>query len=172
MSPAFLRAVDLVLAHEGGYTADPRDRGNWTSGVVGQGELRGTNFGIAAHAYPTEDIRRLTPQRARELYHRDYWQRVRGDELPPAVAVVVFDAAVNSGVGRAARWLQGAVGVAVDGQIGPRTVAAARAQDAQQVAVAVTQARLLFLTALATFPTFGRGWTRRTLETLVAGVTL
>lgn len=121
---AFDEAFAVVLGHEGGYTADPADPGNWTGGAPGRGECRGTNWGISAASYPDLPIRALTPDQARAIYRRDYWDRVRGDRLPPSLALMVFDAAVNCGVGRAARWLQGILGVAQDGVVGDITLAA------------------------------------------------
>lgn len=124
MDGAFERAFAVVLGHEGGYTADPTDPGNWTGGAPGRGECRGTNWGISAASYPYLPIRALTREQACDVYRRDYWAKVRGDELPPAVALLVFDAAVNSGTSRSARWLQQALGVPDDGALGPRTLAA------------------------------------------------
>ena len=121
---SFDQAFAAVIGHEGGYTDDPRDAGNWTGGAAGQGALRGTNRGISAAAYPALDIAALTAADARAIYRRDYWDKVAGDSLPPPLALLVFDAAVNAGVGRAARWLQGAAGVHADGAIGPATLAA------------------------------------------------
>lgn len=103
---------------EGGYANDPNDSG---------GE---TNFGISKAAYPNEDIRALTVERAQELYKRDYWDASGAEQLPETMAVAVFDSAVNQGVGVAVRLLQVALGVDVDGALGPKTVAAAhRAGD-------------------------------------------
>ncbi len=69
----FEMAVAVVLRHEGGFQRDPGDRGNWTGGAVGLGELRGTKFGISAASYPGEDIEGLTEERAREIYYKDFW---------------------------------------------------------------------------------------------------
>ena len=92
-----------VVGREGGYSAERVDPGNWTGGAVGVCELRGTKFGISAGAYPSLDIAGLTLADAQATYRRDYWDRVRGDELP--LALFKFDAAMNNGIGHAARWL-------------------------------------------------------------------
>ncbi len=160
---AFVRAHAFVAAHEGGFQADPRDPGNWTGGGVGRGECRGTNWGISARAYPAVDIRALTREQAAALYRRDYWDRVRGDELPPPLALLVYDFAVLAGVSRAAKTLQRVLGVAQDGVIGPATLAAVGryAGRGTDLCAAYLGARLVFLTGLPTWPTFGAGWAKR-----------
>src|ERR1700733_16121152 len=117
----FDRMFDIVAGHEGDFTADPADSGNWTGGAVGAGTCRGTRFGISAAAYPDLDIAALSLDAAKALYQRDYWQRIAGDLLPAALALLVFDAAINNGTNRALRWLQQVAQVPQDGVIGPRT---------------------------------------------------
>ena len=157
----FDQAFKVVVGHEGGFTQDPRDPGNWTGGGTGQGVLRGTNWGISAASYPALAIAQLTEDNAQAIYRRDYWDRVSGDRLPPPLALLVFDAAVNAGVGRAARWLQGAVGVAADGAIGPATLAAVQAARGVDLCAEFGARRLLFMAGLPTWRTFGPGWSRR-----------
>jgi lysozyme family protein len=163
---SFDRMFDVVIGNEGGFTSDPQDPGNWTGGAVGAGRCHGTKFGISAAAYPDVDIANLTLDLAGSIYQRDYWQRIAGDRLPAALALLVFDAAVNSGVGRAARWLQQAAQVPQDGMIGPRTLAAINRVAEQPEGVANLCAeflaqRLWFMTSLPTWKTFGLGWARR-----------
>ncbi len=98
---AFEQALAFVIGHEGGYTAVASDPGNWTGGRCGAGECRGTHWGISAAAYPQIDIHALTQAQAGEIYRRDYWDRAGCGRLPPPLALLVFDAAVNNGVGRA-----------------------------------------------------------------------
>ena len=157
----FDQAFTTLLGHEGGFTEDPRDPGNWTGGRVGIGELRGTKFGIAANTYPNEDIRNLTVDRAKAIYRRDFWNPVRADELPAEVRYAVFDAAVNSGPRQSIRWLQRAAGVKDDGIIGPQTLAAVRAADPERLLRRMLAQRLRFMAGLPTWPAFGRGWARR-----------
>jgi lysozyme family protein len=93
-----------------------------------------------------------------------------GDRLPAGVALVVFDAAVNSGPDRAARWLQAVLGVATDGVIGPVTMAAVHAADPARVIRDFSARRLSFLRRLGTWSAFGRGWSRRVRETEAAAL--
>ena len=153
---------------EGGYSDDPEDPGNWTGGKVGHGELRGTKYGISAARYPGEDIRGLTMQRAKDLYRRDYWLPCKCDVLPPAVALLVFDAAVNQGTGDARRFLQRAVGVTDDGVIGPVTLGAVRAANRAELIIAYTAERLLDYTKAGGWPRYGKGWSRRAVRTAIA----
>jgi len=165
---SYEKAFKEVIGHEGGFTDNPKDRGNWTSGQIGVGELKGTKYGISAMAYPHLDIRNLTLDQARALYKKDYWDRVRGDELTPAIALNVFDGAVNSGVTRSIQWLQEAVGVTADGLFGPRTIAAVRSRNDIELVARYNSRRLLFLTEMnkTTWTEFGRGLVARVARNL------
>lgn len=146
---AFEQMVERVLSHEGGYVNHPSDPG---------GE---TKWGIAKRSYPHLDIRNLTRDAAKDIYRRDFWQRVKADELHPSVAFQAFDAAVNHGIGNAVRWLQRAAGVADDGAIGPISLAAIKKMEPIDLVVLFNAERLEFYTKLSTWPDFGRGWVRR-----------
>lgn len=146
---AFTRAVNFVLEHEGGYVNDSRDPG---------GE---TNFGICKRAYPALDIKALTRRDAISIYQRDYWTAAKCPLLPPAVAAMHFDTAVNQGVGAAARLLQEAAGTGVDGKIGPATLAAVGRKDVQTLLNEYAARRALRYAGTANFDRFGLGWLRR-----------
>lgn len=157
----FERAFAVVVGHEGGFSSNPADPGNWTGGACGRGECRGTKFGVSAAAYPGLDITTLTLAEAQAVYRRDYWNQVQGDLLPPPLALLVFDAAVNNGVGRAVRWLQGAAGVVEDGVVGPMTLQAVSSATGAALMAELQARRLLFMAGLATWRQFGAGWARR-----------
>ena len=162
----FDRMFDIVSGHEGGLNTSPADPGNWTGGAVGAGSCHGTKYGISAAAYPNLDIAGLTLDDAKAIYLRDYWERIAGEQLPPTLALLVFDAAVNNGVVRAARWLQEVAQVRQDGVVGPQTLDAV-------VEIGKTEAgltdlcseflalRLAFMVALPNWRTCGSGWARR-----------
>ncbi len=97
---------------------------------------------------------------------RNYWNPAGCPEMPPRLAYIMFDAAVNNGVGRAVGWLQGAIGAEKDGAWGPNTSAAldaATAQDIYDTAIAaeVHAQRIYFMADLNTWDDFGLGWSRR-----------
>ena len=154
---AFAQMIERVLSHEGGYVNNPADPG---------GE---TQWGIAKRSYPQLDIRRLTRAAAIEIYRADFWARVQGDKLHPAVAYQALDAAVNHGIGNAVRWLQRAAGVADDGAIGPVTIAALARHDPADLVLLFNAERLAFYTKLSTWPVFGKGWINRVAGNLRYG---
>lgn len=166
--PAAERAIRAVLDHEGGYVDHPADPGGATN--------RGITIAVLAEyrgkPVTKDDVRNLSEAEACAIYVHRYWMPIRGDDLHPAIAFATMDAAVNSGVARASRWLQQAVGVAADGAIGPRTIEAAAKADPAHVVETCCAARLDFLRALKTWPTFGRGWERRVREVESAALAL
>jgi lysozyme family protein len=160
----FDAALAAVLTHEGGYVNHPRDPGG------------ATNKGVTQAVYddwredkglPRLSVRDITPEEVTAIYKLQYWDRVKGDQLPAGVDYCVFDFAVNSGVNRAARYLQQAVGATPDGQIGPATLAAVGCKPPSEVVNDVCDARMEFLRRLTTFATFGRGWSRRVSDVRV-----
>lgn len=152
----FDRAFGRTVGHEGGYVNNPADPG---------GE---TKYGISRRAYPNENIAGMTLDRAKLLYLRGYWQPARCHQMPEPIALEVFDAAVNCGVGQAVRWAQRAVGAADDGNIGPVTIAAINADpNPQAVAARILGHRLGHNADLSTWRDFGRGWARRISQQLV-----
>lgn len=165
----FDTAFDRLLGNEGALSLDPNDRGNWTSGIIGVGELKGTKWGVSAAAYPHLDIRNLTKSDAKAVYLADFWSRIHADDLPPAAAFQAFDFAVNSGIGTAIRYYQRALGVADDGAWGPVTRSAAIAMAASDQVMRLCAERLDFMTRLSGWPTQGRGWARRIANNLRYG---
>jgi lysozyme family protein len=157
----FDQAFERLRGHEGGFTQDRTDSGNWTGGEVGLGTCKGTKYGISAAAYPGEDIEHLTIERARELYRRDYWGPAGCDCVPDAMRFDLFDMAVNSGVKAAVRALQKAAGQTEDGVLGPRTLQAVQSMPALRLVARFNGARLLHVTEARAWPSYGRGWARR-----------
>lgn len=154
-------AFKEIIGHEGGLSLDPNDPGNWTGGKVNAGRLNGTKFGISAASYPHIDIKALHISDAKAIYRRDFWGQLRCDALPSGIDLVVFDLGVNGGTGRGAGFLQKAVGVNVDGQVGPITTAAAERADPAVVINKICDMRLAEMRTFKTWPRYGGGWTSR-----------
>jgi len=125
MKQNFDAAFAQIIKSEGGYVNDPHDHG---------GE---TNLGVTKKAWseylgrPIADgeMRALTVDTVKPFYKKLYWDKVHGDDLPGGLDYAVFDFAVNAGPGRAAKFLQQAVGVTADGAIGPGTMGAVAKAD-------------------------------------------
>lgn len=148
----FDQAFDTLIGHEGGHANHPSDPGGET--------MWGVTRRVALQEGYTGDMRHLPRDTAKAIYRKRYWDAVRADELPPAMRYPVFDAAVNSGVTQAVKWLQRAVDVQDDGLIGPLTLSAAKKADFLAVPL-MLGLRLDFMTSLPTWGAFGRGWARR-----------
>jgi len=168
MKENFEKALAAVLVHEGGFVNNPKDPG----GMTNLGCTKAVWEEHCGHPVDEKTMRSLTPADVGPLYRQKYWNKVCGDDLPAGVDYVVFDAAINSGPGRAAKWLQACVGVEPDGGIGPKTLAAVRAFSAKQLVEDYTKRRLSFLMDLPTWDTFGRGWTKRVNEVEDVGLKL
>ncbi|KRE00078.1 N-acetylmuramidase [Bosea sp. Root381] len=163
-SHLYAKALKHVLVHEGGKVDHPRDPGGRTN----QGVIQRVYDGYRSRkGRPRRDVFLMEPAERDEIYRVQYWDVIRGDDLPAGVDYVVFDGAVNSGPAQSVKWLQRALGtVRVDGQIGEATLAAVAAYpDHDALIAAICARRMTFLRALRTWTDFGRGWSRR-----VAGV--
>lgn len=166
MKDNFAEALQHVLKHEGGFVNHPSDPG----GMTNLGCTKKVWEEHCGHSVDEKAMRSLTPDDVAPLYKRKYWDKIQGDELPTGVDYIVFDAAINSGPGRAAKWLQACIGVEPDGGIGPKTLAAVSAFDDKQLIQDYSKRRLSFMMDLPTWNTFGKGWTRRVQETEVIGL--
>lgn len=158
-SSEFARCLPVILAAEGGKVDDPRDPGGRTNQGITQNVF---NAFLTRRGRKPRDVYTMTDAERDAIYRAQYWDAIRGDDLPAGISLAVFDAAVNSGPARAAKWLQSALGVPADGHIGEVTVAAAKAAtDDDVVVLDIMNERMAFLKSLKTFKTFGRGWTSR-----------
>lgn len=158
----FDRALKIILRHEGGYSDHPSDPGGAT--------MYGITKRVAEENGYHGDMRQIPMAVVEMIYRRRYWNKIMADEMPWPVALVTFDAAVNSGPSRAAKWLQQALSVTADGVIGQQTLRALEEAAPEDVARWVCGTRLAYLKALKTWPVFGRGWERRVRETLAAAL--
>lgn len=167
-------ALSLVLKHEGGHVNDKRDPGGETNlGISDRRDGRIDGMAdIDGDRVPDVAIAKLTKVDAAVIYRRDYWDACNCDQLPAPVAVFLFDTAVNCGNRAAVRMLQRALGVKDDGVIGPVTIAKCKEKSPQAVAHWMADQRLAHYRALATFATYGKGWTRRVNDVLAQAYTL
>jgi lysozyme family protein len=157
----FNDAFAYVVGEEGKLSMDPQDPGNWTGHKIGQGVLKGTKYGISAAAYSLLDIANLSLSDARAIYQRDYWNKIGGDSLPWGNALCLFDFGVNAGIGEATRVAQRALGLTVDGILGPNTLGTIRNMPPQVFAPLFTKQRIAAYHLMAGFEHEGSGWIAR-----------
>lgn len=168
MQKNYDKCLETILHHEGGYVNHPKDPG---------GE---TNLGVTKRVYEewggTKDMKDLLVEDVAPIYKKNYWDKLKGDNLPGGLDLCVFDFGVNAGPGRAAKYLQSMIGTTPDGGIGPMTLKAldiyTGANGLVETIEEYQKRRQEYYEQLSTFATFGRGWTRRVNETTELAKTL
>ncbi len=167
----FDRALKHVLEMEGGFTDDPHDPGGPTNkGITLEvfARWKAVTVEATSRARLVDDLKRIPDDVVRSIYEARYWRPGRCAELPGPIALFHFDACVNHGVGGAARLLQAALGVSVDGEIGPVTLAAVKQHSITKTLEGYAEVRRARYRALPHFWRFGRGWLNRVETTLAA----
>ena len=160
----FEAALAHVLKMEGEWSDDPYDPGGPTN--------RGITLAVYAAAKNVTltdqnrsalvaELKQIDPAFVTEIYRTRYWAPSRAADMPPALALMHFDAAVNHGVGNAARMLQEAAQVLIDGESGPQTMAAILAIPVSEMVERYAEIRRVRYRSLGHFWRFGRGWLRR-----------
>ena len=158
-----------ILSREGGYVNDPDDPGGATNHGVTIHTMRRLGMDLDGDGQVTPaDVRRLSRDQAVEIFLEHYYARPRISALPAALQPSVFDMYVNAGA-NAVRILQRLLcdmgeTVAVDGVIGPKTIAATKAAHAKapdHIADAYGIARLNYYYSLADRRPSSRKYARR-----------
>lgn len=142
MRDRFQVALDALFLEEGLYSNDPVDPGGETfRGIARKRHPGWIGWALVDAAKVKGDgwareLDRDPEMRAHveAFYRESFWRPVQADRLPVPVGERVFNIAVNAGIGRAVELLQVALcaafePVAVDGQLGPRTLSAAELAD-------------------------------------------
>lgn len=161
---SFEKAAIELLKIEGGYHKDPSDPGG------------ATNFGISQRSYPDLDLSRLTVGEAKAIYLRDFWQPLRCGEIAgQELAEELFKAGVNMGHYPAVKCLQEAILQlrpslaatmgAVDGIMGPKTLAAIKQAKPRRLLLALYELRLIrYYAGLKNFNVYAKGWVHRVMD--------
>ena len=169
MKSNFEKALEITLLFEGKWSDHPEDPGGQTMKGVTQ---RVYDKYRSQKGLGPQSVKFINDYELRDIYKVQYWDQILGDMLPSGVDVAVFDYAVNSGPTRATRALQGVCAVRVDGSMGLNTVSAAKQLDPEMVVERLCDERIAFMRRLATWKTFGKGWTRRVTSVRTAAVKL
>lgn len=175
--------IDEIIENEGGYVNNPSDSG---------GE---TNFGITRNTAKVHEyfgaMCDLPRQTAFNIYAKQYWDSVRGDDLlvqSESIAAEVVDTAVNVGQDMAAYFLQRSLNVlnkgqslypdlSVDRVIGTKTIVALsaylKARDDKTLVKMLNVLQGAYYVELAERrekdETFIYGWFKNRVGTLVGG---
>ncbi|MBS0444403.1 MAG: trypsin-like peptidase domain-containing protein [Proteobacteria bacterium] len=171
-SVPFSNALPFVLRWEGGYVNHPADPGGATNRGVTQ---KVYSAWLQRRGRPDASVRDLADADMQAIYEENYWKPAHCQELPQPLDQVQFDTAVNMGVGRAVRFLQEAVGAAVDGGFGDETRKCVAQADPGQAATRYLDIRERFYRSLVeTKPELGvflDGWLNRlnALRSVVTG---
>tara|TARA_R110000823_G_scaffold280626_2_gene398770 strand:+ start:352 stop:888 length:537 start_codon:yes stop_codon:yes gene_type:complete len=171
MNANWQQAFEQMLASEGLFTDDERDKGN----KLPDGRKGSTMLGVTqynweqhvGHQVTHDDMRQLTAADVEPLYKQKYWDIVRADELPSGIDYLVFDMGVNAGPSRSIKIMQSALGVTADGVLGPMTMAAVQAADPVELIEKFSAAKEAFYRSLDDFPVYGNGWLSRVAQVKV-----
>jgi lysozyme family protein len=161
-STPFESSLPFILRWEGGFVDHPNDPGGRTNKGVTQ---RVYTSWLARRGLSHRDVKTITDAEVKAIYEADYWLPPRCDQLPVRLDLVQFDTAVNMGVRRAVRFLQGALDCGVDGQFGPATTRAVAECDARTTLAGYCDIREAYYRRLAVakpeLQVFLRGWMNR-----------
>jgi lysozyme family protein len=158
MAKANYRACSaFTFRYEGGFVNHPKDPGGATNWGITKRVLEGWR----GRPVTIAEVRAMTKTEAADIYRANYWNAVRGDDLPKGVDLSVWDYGVNSGPSRSIKDLQRCLGVKVDGFMGPATCKAAREAEPVALIKALCDRRRRFVRGLKPYKTFGKGWERR-----------
>lgn len=156
------KPLAFTLKWEGGKVDNKNDRGGRTAFGITQSTY---NEWCERKGKPQQDVWLITKEDVAAIYDEQYWRRVRGALLPAPLDTVVFDSAVQHGVGRAVRWLQEVVGADVDGVFGDQTMEAVKtAPTSTTVAKYLDRRERFYDAVVANDPSqqvFAKGWGNR-----------
>lgn len=161
MESNFQKSLQYVLRHEGGYADDPNDNGGPTMKGITQRVYDAYRQRKGRDKTP---VRNITNKEVEDIYKTQYWDAIRGDDLPSGIDYATFDFAVHSGVGRAIKELQAAAGVRTDAHLGTVTLDQIALSSHEDVIRKLSNRRRSFVRKLSSYRHFKRNWERRVNE--------
>ena len=170
------KSFNMVIAHEGGFTNDQRDKGNrlpdGREGCTMWGCTQANWEKYIGHTVTQDDMKAWKKEDVKPLYKRDYWDAVRGDDLPNGVDYAVFDFAINAGPAAARKMIQKALRVTPDGVFGPATLKAIQGANGLDLLKKFSNNKEEFYKSLDNFPTYGKGWLKRVADVETVALTM
>jgi len=166
----FKSFLPTLLRFEGGYVNDLADPGGETNKGITMNTFRGCAQKLLGLAPTAANLRALTDAQAAVIYKEIFWDPIGGDAMPlQELANIVCDFYVNAGT-HATTLLQQVLNtlgqaIAVDGKIGPGTLAAVAAVDSKELYRRFKQGRIAYYRNLAArkpaMKKFLKGWLNR-----------
>lgn len=172
----FEDAIDIVLAHEGGFVDHPDDPGGATNLGISLRFIR-ANYRVAEFDVDgdgdldADDMRELSRDKAIEIYRVQFWNRYRYGEIGDlSVAIKLFDLCVNMGPRQAHKLIQRACRangwtLTEDGLIGPNTLRAINSMRPWPLLCSLRSEAAGFYRSLVakenSFDVFLNGWLNR-----------
>lgn len=159
MKENWQKAMLIELKFEGGKDDDPIDPGGRTNQGVTQ---RVYSAWRLKNGKPARDVFLMENAERDEIYHENYGMKVRFDELPPGIDLVLLDGGINSGPAQSIKWVQRALNITADGVLGDVTMQRIMSHENHDALIeGILFRRMAFLRGLKTFNHFGGGWTSR-----------
>lgn len=171
----FTASFGFMLTQEGGWSNNPADPGGPTMHGITLASFTSWRRRYGRPDPTAEDLRNISLFEEQQFYRINYWDTVKGDELPDGLDLSVFDFGVNAGPSRSIQLLQEACGLKgadIDGMIGPITIAAAERMSSFILIALLADKQEHYYRSLPTFPTFGKGWLARTQRRRAAAMAL
>ena len=157
MNANFDKCLDLLLDDEGGFVNNPKDPG----GMTNLGVTKAAWESFVGHTVAEKEMRNLTRKSVASFYERKYWDACKCDDIPSGIDYLIFDFAVNAGVGTAVKLLQNVLGITRDGSVGPVTLQNVAISDKIDLISRCSSAKISHYEDLPAFPEFGKGWLSR-----------
>lgn len=146
----FEKCHAVTAKWEGGWSDHPADPGGKTMYGITEAVYHAW---LKSQGKAKRSVRYITKAEAKKIFRANYWDAVNAERLAPGVDLATYDAAVNSGPGRAKQWLMASIG-------GPD----------EQTVKNICKKRLSFVQGLSTWKTFGKGWLNRITDIEATGV--
>lgn len=166
----FEDAIPVILAHEGGWVANPKDPGGETNYgistlIIEREGITNEELGLPPGRDPGW-LKAMTKDAAIGIYKRLFWDKFDYGRINDQTAATkVFDCAVNCGPSRAHVMAQRVAGVAQDGILGPQSIDAINKLDSKQFVAAFAYAMRNYYTELVerkpSLGVFLSNWLRR-----------
>lgn len=152
----FIACFNETESFEGGYVNNSHDPGGATLKGVTQAVY--TAY-LVHHGRPNAPVRGASDVDIQTIYRTQYWNAVHGDDLYDGLDLVMVDTAWGSGPVEAIKFLQRAIKVKDDGQLGLLTLAALKPfYNSTSLLEQICSEREAFFRSLPTWSYFGKGW--------------